>query len=70
MGLHFQSIYDYRNGVWRNLALSLVHVVLAITKCLVSPFLSFLDVMIWRHLALSFADFWLSIYLQYAFIRC
>ncbi len=43
---------------------------LAIMKCLVAPFLSFLDVMIWRHLALSFADFCLSTYLQYVFIRC
>ena len=68
MGMHFESIYDYRNGVWRDLALSLAHVVLEVTNCLVAPFLSFLNVMTWRHLVLSFADFCLSIYLQYVFI--
>ena len=68
MGMHFESIYDYRNGVWCDLALSLADVVLEVTNCLVAPFLSFLNVMIWRHLVLSFADFCLSIYLQYVFI--
>lgn len=64
MGMHFESIYDYRNGVWRDLALSLAHVVLEVTNCLVAPFLSFLNMM----LALSLADFCLSVHLQYVFI--